>query len=171
MSEQLKDTFVASMMQTCEQAMLKLEHCLKQLDSQQVWSRLTSDQNSVGNLLLHVGGNLKQWGVVPFSQINDSRDRPSEFAHRDIIPTSVLLDDLRQTLQDASQIWQALQEEQLTQDFEIQGFRVTGCFAISHTVSHLVGHTHQVILLTRQLLGSAYQFHWTPEEKRTDVPI
>jgi hypothetical protein len=45
----------------------------------------------------------------------------------------------------------------------IQGFDVTALGAIFDSVPHFVGHTHQIVYITRCLLGDAYRFEWVPE--------
>ena len=37
-----------------------VKHCLSQLDDGQVWQRPRPAMNSIGNLLLHLCGNLRQ---------------------------------------------------------------------------------------------------------------
>ena len=167
--------FMAGILQTCQQSRQKLEHCFQQLNPDQIWYRTAPEQNSIGNLVLHISGNLRQWGIVPFTGAEDLRDRESEFAHS-VLETEPLLKEpllnrLEVTLDEAKGVWRRLQEADLVRGYKVQGFEVTGCFAILHTVTHFVGHTHQVITLTRQQLGSAYRFHWTPDKPRTDVPI
>jgi len=44
-----------------------LQHCVSQLSEDQVWHRPTSHQNAIGNLLLHLQGNLQQWIVCGLS--------------------------------------------------------------------------------------------------------
>ena len=167
----MKKEFVAGILQTCDQATQKVKHCLGQLTEEQIWFRSEQQQNSIGNLVLHVTGNLRQWGIVPFSGSEDLRDREREFSQRQPLKAEQLLSPLEQTLAEGAKIWSGLSETELEQGYSIQGFEVTGCFAILHTVTHYVGHTHQIITLTRQQLGSNYRFHWTPDKPRTDVPI
>jgi uncharacterized damage-inducible protein DinB len=155
-------------------AMKKIEHCLAQLSDDQIWWRPANDANSVGNLLLHLSGNLRQWAVTPLSGEPDSRDRESEFAQRDGIDRAELFSRLSQTIAQVRCRIEHLDEQQLMQKRHIQGFETTTLGAISHTTSHFVGHTHQIILLTRLQLGESYQFEWTPESPRPDsrdVPI
>lgn len=155
-------------------AMKKINHCLAQLTDEQVWWRPAHDANSIGNLLLHLSGNLRQWAVIPVSGEPDSRDRASEFARRDPISRDELLSRLGQTLADVKSRIQNLNEQQLLREQKIQGFATTTLGAISHTSSHFVGHTHQIILLTRLQLGESYQYEWTPEARKNDsrdVPI
>ncbi|MCA1613867.1 MAG: DUF1572 domain-containing protein, partial [Acidobacteria bacterium] len=39
----------------------KIERCLEHLDGAQLWRRPNAESNSVGNLLLHLAGNARQW--------------------------------------------------------------------------------------------------------------
>ena len=49
-------------------ALGKIVHCLDQLDEAQIWSRPQALMNSIGNLLLHLDGNLTQWIVCGSTQ-------------------------------------------------------------------------------------------------------
>ena len=48
-----------------DQSVVKIEHCLNQLSDKQIWTRPRGSVNSIGNLILHLLGNLRQWGIVP----------------------------------------------------------------------------------------------------------
>lgn len=154
-----------------DQSMVKIRHCLEQLSGDQVWWRPQPSINSVGNLCLHLDGNLRQWGIVPFSEADDERDRESEFSSEAKIPAADLLLQLEKTVDESKQIWEGLSEEKLQQPVNIQGFDVTFMHAISHTSSHFVGHAHQIIMLTRIKLGDGYRFQWSPENGRDKLPI
>ena len=154
-----------------DQAMAKIEHCVQQLSETQIWWRPESSCNSIGNLILHLSGNLRQWGVTPFTMAKDRRDRDAEFATQPQPKIRELLNTLRQTVADAKNEWDHLNCNQLNRQVTIQGFDVTLMHAIMHTSHHFVGHTHQIVMLTRMQLRSNYQFHWTPEEERHHVPV
>ena len=153
------------------QSMAKIRHCVGQLNENQIWWRPEPSMNSIGNLMVHLAGNLRQWGVVPFTLATDRRDRESEFqedAKRDI---DDLMSLLTTTVDEAKEQWRHLATGQLRRFVEIQGFDVTHMHAIVHASSHFVGHTHQIVQLTRMQLGSNYQFHWSPNEEPGDLPI
>ncbi len=164
-------TFVSESIGLLDASMAKIEHCAAQMSDEQIWWRPESSINSVGNLLLHLAGNLQQWGVAGVSQQSDDRDRDSEFAQREIIPADKLLDLLRQTVARAKSIFEPLDESSLQEQREIQGFETTVLGAIHHTCSHFVGHTHQIIMLTRLQLGDQYKFHWAPDVDRNKIPV
>jgi hypothetical protein len=154
-----------------DQSMLKIRHCLDQLEPKHIWWRPQRSMNSIGNLLLHLAGNLQQWGVVPFTLATDRRDRESEFQDDQRNAADELLRNLQAIVDQASEQWKHLTAAQLLRLVEIQGFGVTHLHAILHASSHFVGHTHQIIQLTRLQLGANYKFHWTPSVERDDLPI
>ena len=154
-----------------QQAWLKLDHCCQQLEEDQIWHRPGKDLNSIGNLLLHIEGNLRQWALSGLGDRPDRRQRELEFCEDRRVPLDAMLAQLRQTMDEAENTFAGLTEESLLAEYEIQGFRASGLEAMFHTASHCVGHTHQVIYLTRMILGDKYQFHWTPDLPRTGIPI
>src|SRR5258708_2948568 len=79
----------------------KIERCVELLNDQQIWWRANEQSNSVGNLLLHLSGNVRQWIVCGLGDATDSRDRDAEFAQRDEIPRAELFDRLKRTVDEA----------------------------------------------------------------------
>src|SRR5438132_13723655 len=79
----------------------KIERSLELLTDEQIWWRANPQSNSIGNLLLHLSGNVRQWIVCGLGGAPDERDRDSEFAERNLIPRDELLARLKQTLSDA----------------------------------------------------------------------
>src|SRR6266566_7017509 len=74
--------------------------CLDSLTAEQVWWRPNEQSNSIGNLLLHLNGNVRQWIVASLGDISNVRDRSAEFAERRQIELRVLRDNLAQTLEE-----------------------------------------------------------------------
>ncbi|MGB9147039.1 MAG: DUF664 domain-containing protein, partial [Acidobacteriaceae bacterium] len=56
----------------------RLKACIESLTDEQVWWRPNASSNSIGNLVLHLNGNMRQWVVAAFSKLDDRRDRPAE---------------------------------------------------------------------------------------------
>src|SRR5207253_10673498 len=79
----------------------KIERCLEILNDEQIWWRANPQSNSIGNLILHLSGNVRQWIVSGLGGAADSRDRGAEFAKRDVISREELIEKLNQTLGDA----------------------------------------------------------------------
>ena len=51
-------------------------HCIDQLNDAQVWYRPNAASNAIGNLILHLVGNLKQWILGGIDNQEDTRDHP-----------------------------------------------------------------------------------------------
>lgn len=150
----------------------KIEHCQTQLTERQLCMRPGPELNSIANLLAHVAGNLQQWGVAGFGVEPDDRDRPAEFADWEPADLPTLNQQFIRTLSAVGRLIETVSSEELLRVRTVQGFSVTGLQALSHTVSHLVGHTHQIIQLTRWQLGGQYRFHWNEATPRTNgVPL
>ena len=167
----LEKAFCSEALHLLDAAMVKIEHCAAQLDTEQLWWRLQPDLNSIGNLLLHISGNLEQWATVPLTHGQDERDRDAEFSPTQKLEKEELLAHVRTTVAHAKQAIEGLDELNLMRAVTIQGFDVTILGAIVHTTSHFAGHVHQVIQLTRIQLGEKYQFEWTEDSDRTFLPI
>jgi hypothetical protein len=145
-----------------ESALERIRHCLAQLNDDQIWWRPQPDLNSIGNLILHLCGNLRQWIVAGIGGAADTRQRPAEFTERGPIPREELLRQLAATVVKAQQACRTVNARQLGEVRRIQGFDVTGLAAIFDSVPHFRGHTQEIVHMTRNQLGPRYQFAWTP---------
>jgi hypothetical protein len=143
-------------------ALDKIKHCLRQLSDEQVWWRSHPSLNSIGNLTLHLCGNVRQWIVAGLGGASDIRNRPAEFAERGPIARNELLHRLDAVVTDARAVLARQTARQLLEVRRIQGFEVTGLAAIFDSVPHFRGHTQEVVHMTRLLLGERYQFQWKP---------
>ena len=143
-------------------ALARIKHCLDQLPDEQVWWRPQPALNSIGNLVLHLVGNLRQWIVAGLGGATDARDRPAEFAERGPIPKDQLLRSLEAAVSEATGVLTRLSARQLLETRRIQGFDVTGLTAIFDSVPHFRGHTQEIVHMTRVQRGEAYRFAWQP---------
>jgi len=137
----------------------KIERCVTLLTDEQIWWRANPASNSIGNLLLHLSGNVRQWIVVGLGGAVDERDRDAEFAQRDLIPRDELLSRLRETLREADQTLTNFDDERLLERFRIQGTEVTALAAIMHVVEHFSMHTGQIILLAKMFAEVDLEFY------------
>jgi hypothetical protein len=151
-------------------ALGRIKHCLGQLTDEQVWWRSQSSLNSIGNLLLHLCGNLRQWIIAGMGGAPDVRHRSAEFAERGPIPKEELLRRLETIVEEARRVLAGVDARQLTEVRRIQGFDVTGLTAIFDSVPHFRGHTQEIVHLTRLQLGDAYQFAWAPITPEQGAP-
>src|SRR5207248_5165333 len=111
--------------------------------------------NSIGNLILHLCGNLRQWIVAGLGEAADGWDRPAEFSERGPIPKEELLRRLEDVVDEARAVLARQTARQLLEARRIQDFDVTGLAAIFDSVPHFRGHTQEVVSITRLQLGDA----------------
>ena len=137
----------------------KIERCVGLLTEEQIWWRANEQSNSIGNLLLHLSGNVRQWIVCGLGDANDKRDRDSEFARRGEIPRAELLARLKGTVDEAVAVLERLDADGLLDKHRIQGFEVSALEAVLHVVEHFSMHTGQIILLTKVLTGRDMRFY------------
>jgi hypothetical protein len=143
-------------------ALSRIQHCVNQLSEEQVWWRPDPALNSIGNLILHLAGNVRQWIVSGLGETADTRNRPAEFAERGPIPKAELLRQLEAVVNEAKAILARQTAEQLLKPRRIQSFDATGLAAIFNSVPHFRGHTQEIIHMTRVQCGDTYQFAWQP---------
>ena len=170
-SKEFSSEFVREAAGQIVQARNKILHCFSQLSQEQVWWKPSPELNSVGHLCLHITGNLQQWGIVPITGEADERNRAEEFSTSDQLARVDMLHKISAAAYRSRELWEELTEDQLLARHNIQGFDVSLMKAIMHTSTHFVGHTHQIIYLTRLQLGTGYRFDWTPDDDRGQLPI
>lgn len=147
-----------------------IKHCLDQLSDEQIWWRPEPAMNSVGNLLIHLEGNLKQWIIAGLTASPDTRNRPAEFAAQGGASKTELLAKLAETVQEAADVLKKITPDEMLAKRRIQGFSVNGWDAVFNSLPHFKGHTQEIVCLTRQQKGPAYKFHWTPQSREEGAP-
>jgi len=137
----------------------RVEICLGKLTPDQIWMRGTENQNAVGNLVLHLNGNVRQWIVSGIGGAPNARVRDEEFSARGGMEPEALGRLLRETVDEALVIIHSVPPERLAERTTIQGHDVTLLEAIFHVVEHFSGHTSQVIFVTKMLTGEDLGFY------------
>ena len=137
----------------------RIDTCVQQLTPEQIWMRAEANQNAVGNLLLHLNGNVRQWILHGVGGQADLRDRDAEFAARDGAGAPEMLAGLRTTIEEAVALLRALPAGRLMEHTQNQGYDCTVLAAIYHVVEHFAGHTFQIIYATKLCTGEDLGFY------------
>ncbi|HWP83508.1 MAG TPA: DinB family protein [Bacteroidota bacterium] len=137
----------------------KIERCLELLSDEDVWWRAHESNNSIGNLILHLTGNVRQWIVSGIGGAEDIRTRPQEFAERTMIPKEKLLNKLKAVLVEADAVLERFDPKHLLEVRRIQKYEMTCLDAISHVVEHFSHHTGQIIYATKLRKGMDLKFY------------
>jgi uncharacterized damage-inducible protein DinB len=140
---------------------VKIQSVIAPLDYEQIWRRPNAASNSIGNLLLHLEGNLRQWIVAGVGAKEDRRDRTGEFASTGGVQKSELLAAMLAAVEEADAVLAVVEEKveregdesELGRLIEPQGYTQTVLDAIFHAVEHFSYHTGQIVLLAKWLRG------------------
>jgi len=136
----------------------RIEIGLGKLTPDQIWMRGTENQNAAGNLVLHLGGNVRQWILSGVGGAPNTRVRDEEFSARGGVEAEALGRLLRATVDEAAVLLRTLPPARLAERTTIQGHDVTLLEAIFHVVEHFSGHTAQIIFITKMVTGEDLGF-------------
>jgi uncharacterized protein DUF1572 len=161
--ELISAAYIAAVRHSLNHSLSKIKHCLDQLDDSHMGWRPFEEQNSLTNLILHLCGNMRQWIISAAGDAPDTRNRPAEFAERQTLPKAELSSRLSAVIGEADRLLAGLSPEKLLERRRIQAIDTHVLAAIFDSVSHLVGHTHQIVYITRLILREKYIFQWAPK--------
>jgi uncharacterized damage-inducible protein DinB len=130
-----------------------LKTCLGKLSDQQVWQRQGAHENAVGNLVLHLCGNMRQWIMHGCGGSPDVRVRDQEFSADGTMTAAQLVEHFDSTVREALAVINSLPPQRLAERTTPQGRDVSVLEAVYQVVGHVHQHVGQVILLTKQMTG------------------
>lgn len=122
----------------------RIRKCLSELDEAEIWLRPNDHSNAVGNLVLHLCGNVRQWIVSTLGERPDYRQRQLEFDERGPIPATELMRRLDEVMSEVEEVLERLTPNAILKKYEVQGFHETGLSILVHVVEHFSYHTGQI---------------------------
>ena len=144
----------------------RIIHCLNQLEEADLWWRPHPEMNAVGNLVLHLSGNLRQWVLAGVGGQPDTRQRQQEFDQRDPLPGAQRGGMIKRVGTEACSTPRTQAAAALLDQRPVQHYQTTGLTAILHAVCHFVGHAQEIVYITRWRRGADYEFQWRPPGQR-----
>ena len=151
--------FIDYSVEKLQQAAGRVSTCLARLSEDQVWARGSKNENAVGNLVLHLCGNIRQWVISGVGGAPDLRVRDAEFAAEGGKSIGDLTTLLRETVAEGVAVIQAQTAESLSRRLLVQKYDVSRLEAIYHVVEHFAGHAGQIIFATKMLTGEDLGFY------------
>jgi hypothetical protein len=131
-----------------------LSTCLGKLTEDQIWERQGTQENAVGNLILHLCGNVRQWIGHGVAGEPDIRVRAAEFSAHDGLSVADLDHQLTETVRHAIEIIQGLSAERLAEKIVPQGKEVSVLEAVYQVVGHFQQHTGQIQFIAKRVTGT-----------------
>ncbi len=136
-----------------EEYLPRLEAAVRKLPPEKLWWRPHDQITSVGNLLLHLEGNVRQWFSGGLGGERQERLRDAEFQAIEGADAESLLKALRATVEAGCTVVERLDAPALARTFTIQGFEVTGLAAVYHVLEHFGWHVGQIVWIAKATAG------------------
>ena len=138
----------------------QIRTCVEELSDEQLWWRPNEQSNSVGNLVLHVSGSMRHYLSRGVGGLQYNRDRPAEFAERGPIPRAQLLAVFDETIDQAAQVFGALDGARLLDPTDEPDYVPTIFDTIINIAIHLATHTGQIVFITKMLKEGSIDELW-----------
>ena len=133
--------------------------CLGEIEEIEIWKFPNDHSNSIGNLILHLCGNVRQYAISALGEIEDTRERDKEFLTRTGPAKSELLNELTHTISEAIYRMENIDENRLMKIYSVQGFNLSGIGIIIHVTEHYSYHTGQIAFWIKQIKNKDLGFY------------
>ena len=137
----------------------RIEKCFALLSEKEIWQRPNSESNSIGNLILHLCGNVRQYAISSLGNKPDLRVRDLEFETKNGPTKAELWTKFSETISEAKSVIYSLSVTEWIRMRSVQGFNFSGIGILVHVVEHLSYHTGQIAFYTKQLRNEQLEFY------------
>ncbi len=159
MDNQIQEEFVLNANYRMDESLRMIKICLDKLSEEVIWQKPNETTNSIGNLILHLCGNITQYGIASLQGMEDNRNREEEFSILSGYSKKELFQKLVSTVEDAKKAISEVTIEELLKKRLVQGFEFSGVGNIVHVVEHFSYHTGQIALWTKILNNQDLGFY------------
>ena len=159
MEQELIREFINHSINRLEENTKKVSQCFDELDEKDIWIHPNKSSNSIGNLTLHLCGNIRQYIISSMGGKEDIRERDLEFSTQGGLTKSELLGKLTAIINEAKSIINSADSASLLKVRSVQGYEYSGLGIIYHVVEHYSYHTGQVIFFTKLLKNKDMAFY------------
>ena len=142
-----------------EESQVRLERCLNELSETDIWWRPNENSNSVGNLVLHLCGNARQWILTGLGGATDQRKRQAEFDERGPVSRAELIQKVQQLMSEINVVLDRLTPADIERPIVVQGFNETGMSILIHVVEHFSYHVGQIAYIVKAKLNKSTNFY------------
>jgi len=158
--QHLRDALIEEvLLRLYDESLPRILKCLEQLSEKQIWWRPNESSNSIGNLVLHLCGNVSQWIGSGLGGFPDTRTRQAEFDKREGISRGELTQLLSFTMELIKPVITNLEAEELLHKRAVQTFEESGLSILVHVTEHFSYHTGQIAYITKMLTDNPLGFY------------
>jgi len=159
MNKKFIEEFIGQAIHRIDENTQKLATCVQELNDTEIWKRPNLHSNSVGNIILHLCGNMRQYAISSLGNSKDVRERDKEFSADGGYSGAELFKKLTDTVEQAKKIIQSTTEEELLRERKVQGYTHSGIGIVLHVTEHYSYHTGQIIFWTKLLKDKDLGFY------------
>jgi len=133
--------------------------CLQEIEETEIWQRPNENSNSIGNVILHLCGNIRQYIISSLSETEDVRVRDIEFSTKEGFRKEELIAKLKNIVDEAINIIEKADDKSLIKIYSVQGFNLSGIGIIIHVTEHYSYHTGQIVFWIKLLKNKDLRFY------------
>ncbi len=131
----------------------------QKLEEEDIWKKINDSSNSIGNLIIHLCGNITQYAIASLGKTEDQRNRDYEFEVTSGFTKEELLNKLETTVEKAKSIILSTSKEEYMRKRSVQGFEFSGIGIAIHVTEHYSYHTGQIAFWTKQIKNKSLGFY------------
>ena len=136
-----------------------VEKSLQEISFEELWRKPNNNLNSIGNLLLHLCGNMTQYAIASLGNLPDTRNRDEEFLTEGEFSKQELLLKLKNTVEKVKETLLTTTYEEFLRERNVQGFTLSGIGIIIHVVEHYSYHTGQIAFWVKLIKNKDLGFY------------
>ncbi|MEE9438081.1 MAG: DUF1572 family protein [Saprospiraceae bacterium] len=130
----------------------RIKTCLNLVSYNQIWWKPNDNSNAIGNLILHLNGNVRQWLITTLNEDKDTRQRELEFLPNRQFTKRELLSIVNTLALDLEEVIPKISLEKLEKVYNVQGYKETLLSIIFHVIEHFSYHVGQITYITKMIL-------------------
>ncbi len=151
MDQEIAKEFIEQIIYRMSESTRMIGLSFDQLSEDDIWKRPNDNTNSIGNLVLHLCGNITQYAIASLTGMEDKRQRDQEFSSENEFTKKQLFEKLKSIVNKAKEVIRDSTVEELLKKREVQGFTFSGIGIAIHVTEHYSYHTGQIAFWTKQL--------------------
>ena len=133
--------------------------CFDKITEKDLWNKPSKKGVALGNQIIHIVGNMKQYLISALGEKKINRERDNEFIIDKRMTKSSLINMLSNTIQESKKTITKLSMENLLKIRKVQVYTLSGIGCLIHSVEHFSYHTGQIALLTKNITNNDLGFY------------
>lgn len=134
-----------------EESLPRINKCLDELTLEEVWHKQNGNTNSVGNLILHLCGNVRQYVLSGIDGQEDVRERDLEFSEPGPINKQILKSRVADLMNEVNDALDRINADDMIREVSVQGFKENVTSILIHVTEHFSYHVGQITFYTKYI--------------------